>query len=210
MKNFPVFSVDLKNCSVKYTENLSTKKFLDFNPNLHVISEVIHWYRARKRTAFAKALSKGQVKGSGRKPFPQKGKGMARQGSLKNPHQRGGGVAFPPMGRSFAYKINRKKIRLALQSIIFTRFMEGRVTIMEDLILDQPSTPKINKVLELFSLTKTLLIDIGNKNLELSSRNVKQVKFLPYANINTFDLTYYPHIILTKKVFQTILFSFFS
>jgi large subunit ribosomal protein L4 len=210
MKNFPVFSVDLKNCSVKHTENLSTKKFLDFNPNLHVISEVIHWHRARKRTAFAKALSKGQVKGSGKKPFPQKGKGMARQGSLKNPHQRGGGVAFPPMGRSFAYKINRKKIRLALQSIIFTRFMEGRVTIMEDLRLDQPSTPKINKVLELFSLTKILLIDIGNKNLELSSRNVRQVKFLSYANINTFDFTYYPHIILTKKVFQTILFSFFS
>jgi large subunit ribosomal protein L4 len=210
MKNFPIFSVDLTNCKIKYTNSLRTLKLLSFYPNLHVISEVIHWHRAKKRKAFAKALSKGQVKGSGRKPFPQKGKGMARQGFLKNPHQRGGGAAFPPTGRSFAYKINRKKIRIALKSIFFTRLMEGRVTILEDLVLNKPSTPAMSNIFGLFDFKKILFIDIDNRNLELSIRNIDKVKFLSYAALNTFDLTSYPHIILTKKVFQTILFSLFS
>lgn len=190
MKNFPIFNVDLINCKIKYTENLSTNKFSNFSPNLHVISEVIHWYRAKKRKAFAKALTKGDVKGTGRKPFPQKGKGMARQGSLKNPHQRGGGVAFPPTGKSFAYKINKKKLKLALQSIFFTRLIEGRITIMEDVMLNKPSTPAMNKIFKLFNLKKLLFIDINNKNLELSIRNIEKVKFLPYEGLNTFDLTY--------------------
>jgi len=105
MKNFPIFIIDPFNCKVKQINNFKTHKFLNFYPNIHVISEAIHWYKAKKRKAHANALSKGNVKGSGKKPFPQKGKDMARQGSLKNPHQRGGGVAFPPNGRIFNYKI---------------------------------------------------------------------------------------------------------
>lgn len=210
MKNFPIFSIDLTNCKIKHVHNLSTYKFLNFKPKLHVISEIIHWYRAKKRKAFAKALSKGKVQGSGRKPFSQKGKGMARQGSLKNPHQRGGGVAFPPTGRSFAYKINRKKIKIALQSILFTRLIEGRITIVENLILNKPATPIINNIFKLFNLKKILFIDNNNENMALSIRNINKVKFLPYEKLNTFDITCYPHIILTKKVFQMILFSLFS
>jgi large subunit ribosomal protein L4 len=109
MKNFPIFSVDTTKCTIKYAGNLKASKIINFHPNLHIISEVVHWHRARKRKSFASALSKGQVKGSGKKPFPQKGKGMARQGSLKNPHQRGGGCAFPPNGRIFKYKIKKKR-----------------------------------------------------------------------------------------------------
>merc|ERR1711976_643068 len=112
----------------------------------HVISEVIHWYKAKKRTAFPSALSKGKVKGSGRKPFPQKGKGMARQGSLKNPHQKGGGVAFPPNGKIFNYKINKKKLKIALKSIFFTRLLEGRVIILDNLLLNKPSTSVVSKL----------------------------------------------------------------
>jgi len=206
MKNFPIFGIDLINGRIKHTNNLKTNKFLNFSANLHVISEVIHWYRAKKRSAFAKALSKGNVKGSGKKPFPQKGKGMARQGTLKNPHQRGGGVAFPPTGRSFKYKINKKKVQIALRSIFFIRLLEGRIIILEDLILQKPSTSTIGHSLGLFNFKKILLIDENNINLRLSIKNMEQIKFLPYKRLNTFDFMLYPHIILTKTVFKIILF----
>jgi len=209
MKNFPIFSVDSLNCKVKQINNFKTCKFLNFDPNFHVISEVIHWYKAKKRKAYANALSKGQVKGSGKKPFPQKGKGMARQGSLKNPHQRGGGVAFPPNGRVFAYKINKKKIKIALKSIFFKRLIEGRVIILDNLLLNRPSTPAMNKLLNLFNFKKVLFIDTDNKNLELSIRNISDTKFLLYSGLNAYDLISYPHIILTRRVFQAILFSLF-
>lgn len=210
MKNFPIFNIDLSSYKTKHITNISTCQLLYFCPNLHIVSEVIHWYRAKKRKSFAKALSKSFVKGSGRKPFPQKGKGMARQGSLKNPHQRGGGVAFPPTGRSFEYKINKKKMKLALQSIFFTRLLEGRVIILDEIYLDQPSSHKVDKIIKLFNLKKILFIDSYNHNLKLSIRNLKYAKFILSNNINTLDFTYYPNIILSKKAFQAILFSLFS
>lgn len=209
MKKFPIFNVDLINCKIKQTKIFETCKFASFDPNFHVISEVIHWYKAKKRTAFPSALSKGKVKGSGKKPFPQKGKGMARQGFLKNPHQRGGGVAFPPNGKIFAYKINKKKIKLALKSIFFTRLLEGRIIILDNLTLKEPSTPTMNNLLKVFNFKKTLFIDEYNENLELSIRNISHAKFIPYSSLNAYDLTLHPHIILTKNVFQTFLFSHF-
>jgi ribosomal protein L4 len=97
-----------------------------------------------------------------------------------------------------------------LQSIFLTRLKEGRVTIIENLSLNQPSTLIINNILKLFNFKRILFIDLDNKNIELSIRNISKVKFLPYSGLNTFDITSYPHIILTRTVFQIILFSFFS
>lgn len=209
MNNFPIFNVNLLNYEIKHIENIKTCRLSNFSPNLHIISEVVHWHRAKKRKSFASALSKGDVKGTGKKPFAQKGKGMARQGSLKNPHQRGGGVAFPPTKRDFTYKINKKKIRQALQSIVFTRLMEDRIIIIDKIELTQPSSLIIRRLLNIFNFKKVLFIDLENIYLKLSTRNFENVKFLAYNGINTLDLTNFPHILLTKKVFQKLLFSFF-
>jgi large subunit ribosomal protein L4 len=108
---------------------------------------MVHWYRSKERKILVKTLSKGQVSGTGKKPFAQKGRGIARQGSLRNPHQRGGGVAFPPSGRIYSYKINKKKKFLAIQSLIAKRLKEKRIKIIQNLKLSKPSTKTILSLL---------------------------------------------------------------
>lgn len=109
MNNIPIFSIDLYKSQIKHIENIDIRKILTFAIKKHVIVEIIHWYRTKARKGCSKALSKGEVSGTGKKPFAQKGRGVARQGSLRNPHQRGGGVAFPPNKHAYIYKINKKK-----------------------------------------------------------------------------------------------------
>merc|ERR1711982_280518 len=121
MNKIPVFKINLYRSKVKHIESINIKNILNFKIKNHVITELIYWYRSKIRKGCAKALSKGEVHGTGRKPFAQKGRGIARQGSLKNPHQRGGGVAFPPKNKSYFYKINKKKKEIALKSILLTR-----------------------------------------------------------------------------------------
>lgn len=209
MKSFPIFNIDLYNYEIKHLKNICTDKLSNFEPRKCVISEVIHWQRSKLHKSYANALSKGQVNGSGRKPFAQKGRGMARQGSLKNPHQRGGGVAFPPKKRSYSYKINKKKRRLALQSIFFTRLKENRILVIDKIELLQPSSKIINVLLKKFNFKKTLFIDLENHNLRLSIRNICYTKFISLSEVNTLDLVYFSYILITQKALNKMFFFLF-
>jgi len=209
MNKIPVFAIDLYKSTVRHIENMCLQKILNFEVRNHVICELIYWYRAKTRRAFAKALTKGQVSGTGKKPFAQKGRGIARQGSLKNPHQRGGGTAFSPTGRKYIYKMNKKKKYLALQSIIVTRLRENRIKVVEDFHMKKPSTQTISLLLHKLKLKKVLFIDDYNPSLTLSIQNILSAKFMNFRKLNIFELVLFPYILITKYVFSRLLIRFF-
>jgi len=203
-----VFSLKWMACTLTKLKTLSIEEKTLITPKYYIISEIVHWQRAKMRLGCANALTKGEVSGTGKKPFAQKGRGMARQGTLKNPHQKGGGVAFPPKNRKYIYKINRKKKHVALQSMFIIRLQENRIRIFENILISKPSTKIANILFKKIFVKKTLLIDNKNLNLKLSIRNLPKMKFVEFKGLNTVDMLKYVSFIITKNVFDRLLLFF--
>lgn len=208
MIHISVFFLDWVNFSLTKSHIVNFKNSMTLLPKYHVMSEVVHWHQSLLREATASALSKGEVKGTGKKPFAQKGRGMARQGSLKNPHQRGGGVAFPPRNRIYKYKMNRKKRHLAFKSIFFFRVAENKIKVIENLNMVKASTKIVNKFFKKNLYKKILMVDNNNLYLRLSVNNISTSKYLNFKGLNTLDLLKYPKIILTKNILNKIMIQF--
>ncbi len=166
-------------------------------PYLH--TEVVNWQRACARSGTQSALTKGEVSGSTKKPFPQKGRGNARQGSLKNPHQIGGGVAFAPKPRDYSFTLPKAKKRAALASVLSARVQEGRLKLVNSLSFDQPKTKRVCELLANFKSEGCLLIDDENDFLRLSARNHANVKFLRQEGVNVVDILRYPLVLMTVQ-----------
>jgi large subunit ribosomal protein L4 len=165
-------------------------------PYLH--TEVVNWQRACRRSGTQCALTKGEVNGSTKKPFPQKGRGMARQGSAtKNPHQTGGGVAFAPKPRDYSYTLPKSKKRAALASVLSCRVKEGRLKLVDEFTFAEPKTKRVNELLKNFDLNSCLLVDEDNNGLRLSSRNHAHVKFLKQDGVNVEDVLRFPFVLMT-------------
>lgn len=165
-------------------------------PYLH--TEVVNWQRACKRSGTQSALTKGEVTGSTKKPFPQKGRGSARQGSArKNPHQIGGGVAFAPKPRDYGFALPKSKKRAALASVISCRIQEGRFKLLDVIEISEPKTKRVVELLKNFDVDSCLVVDIDNNGLRLSSRNHPEVKYLKQEGINVFDVLKYPFLMMT-------------
>lgn len=203
------FNSDLLNCKQMNSANFNITNLVNFKSKMHLISEIVRWKQLSIRKSFCKALNKGQVRGSGKKPFAQKGRGKARQGSLKNPHQKGGGVAFPPHNQSYVYKMNKKKKHIALKSMLFSRFKYKKIFILDEIVLKKPSTKSITELLKHFNLSKVLIIDFPNIHLQLSVQNITDVKFLNVKSLNTIEILKKSYILTTAKAFDIIL-SFFQ
>jgi large subunit ribosomal protein L4 len=172
-------------------------------PYLH--TEVVNWQRACKRAGTQSALTKGEVTGSTKKPFPQKGRGTARQGSArKNPHQIGGGVAFAPKPRDYSFTLPKSKKRAALTSVLSCRVKEGRMKLIDDFTLVAPKTKQVCELLKNFGLDSCLLIDDENSSLKLSSRNHPRVKFLQQEGVNVMDILCYPFVLMTVSAAKNL------
>ena len=160
-------------------------------PNDHAIYLDVKQYLAAKRSGTHKAKERSDVKGSRRKLRKQKGSGAARVGDVKNPLFRGGGRVFGPRPRSYDFKLNKKVKVLARKSALSQIAKDKKMIILEDFSMDTPSTKDFAKILSNLDQTnnKTLLIlTDSNKNILLSSRNLKKTKVVNVSSINTYDL----------------------
>ena len=164
-------------------------------PYLH--TEVVNWQRACNRAGTQSALTKAEVSGTTKKPFPQKGRGMARQGSEKNPHQIGGGVAFAPKPRDYSFSLPKAKKRAALASVLSARIKEGRFKLVDQLLFTEPKTKKICDLLSNFGTESALIVDEDNGFAKLSARNHPNAKFLQQAGVNVEDVLRYPMVLMT-------------
>jgi large subunit ribosomal protein L4 len=145
------------------------------------------------------------VSGTGKKPFKQKGTGQARQGCSRAPQYPGGGVAFGPQAKTYNLSMNKKARKAALRSALSYLYQSNNITVLNDLSLDAVSTKGFVKVLDDLSVNKTIIITEDlNRNLELSARNVKDVKILKSESLNIHDMLKYKQIIFTQDAVRKV------
>ena len=175
---------------------------------LQVLKEVVLAYQANLRQGNACTKTRGEVHGSGKKPFRQKGTGMARQGEKRSPLARGGGVVFGPKPRDFSVQLNRKEKRLALQRALFDAVVEGKLLVLEALKdLEAPKTAVMAEILnKVVENHKSLVIDSEfSKNQLLSLRNLNRIFSVDAHSINAFDLVRFQKVVMTDRALVSIL-----
>ena len=175
------------------------------NVNEHLVHLAVVSQLANKRQGTQKAKTRSEVSGGGRKPWKQKGTGHARQGSTRAPQWTGGGVVFAPTPRDYSFKLNKKERRAALKSALTSRVEEKKFIVVDEINFDEIKTKKFQDVLNNLSVSKALVVlEDGNKNAELSARNIADVKTAKTNTINVYDILKYNTVIATKAAVQAI------
>ncbi len=160
-------------------------------PNDHAIYLDVKQHLANKRQGTHKSKERAEVSGSTKKLKKQKGTGGARAGSDKSPTRVGGGRAFGPRPRDYAFKLNKKLKRLARMSALTYKAKENNITVLEDFLFEAPKTQKYADLINNLKLSnkKTLLVLAeSNKNIYLSSRNLTNSKVVTVSDLNTYDI----------------------
>ena len=173
--------------------------------NEHLVHMAVVQQLANNRQGTQKAKTRSEVSGGGRKPWRQKGTGHARQGSTRAPQWTGGGVVFAPTPRDYSFKLNKKERRAALKSALTSRVEEKKFIVVDEINFDEIKTKKFQDVLNNLSVSKALVVlEDGNKNAELSARNIADVKTAKTNTINVYDILKYNTVIATKAAVQAI------
>ena len=168
-------------------------------PNENIVHSVLMNYLANQRQGTQSTKTRSEVRGGGRKPWRQKGTGRARQGSIRAPQWIKGGIALGPKPRSYRYTVNKKERRLAIKSILSSKVLENRLTIVDKLELKEIKTKSMVKALDSLKLEgKTLLVlPEKNLNVQASTNNIKDAKAIVVNTINVYDLLRYTNLVLT-------------
>lgn len=167
-------------------------------PNEAVVFDAIIRQRAGKRQGTSKVKNRSAVRGGGKKPWRQKGTGRARQGSIRAPQWRGGGVVFGPTPRSYAYSMPRKQRRLAIKSILSQKLLDQNLVVLDKLTLDAPKTKDFVAILNGLKLEGKVLVVSDDKNVQLSAKNLPKVKVVPVNGLNVEDAVNYDKLVLTQ------------
>ena len=168
-------------------------------PNMAVVHQAMVRQRANARQGSASTKTRGQVRGSTRKLFRQKGTGRARQGSIRAPHRRGGGVVFGPHPRSFAQRMPKKMRRLAIRSVLSAKAADEEILILDSLELGEPKTREVRQTLRTLGVSSSALLVTAEPDAKLyrSARNLERVKTTPASLINVVDLLSYKALIMS-------------
>ena len=173
--------------------------------NEHLMKMAVTSLLAGRRQGTQKAKTRSEVSGGGRKPWRQKGTGHARQGSIRAPQWTGGGVVFAPVPRDYTFKMNKKERRGALKSALTSRVQENKFIVVDELALDEIKTKKMIEVLGNLKAEKALVVLAeSNKNVELSARNIPDVKTALTNTINVYDILKYNTVVATKAAVEKI------
>jgi large subunit ribosomal protein L4 len=170
----------------------------------YLLTEVVHWQRAKRRSGTQSVKTRGEVHGTSKKPHAQKGTGRARQGDNKAPHMRGGGVAFAPKPRSYDYALPKAKRRAALAIALSVRNGEGSMKIVKDFNLGTHKTSGLVEILNNFSTPNTLIVDVENQNLQRGARNLPKSRYLNVGGLNVYDVLNHRNLILTEAAAKSI------
>jgi large subunit ribosomal protein L4 len=161
---------------------------------------------ANARLGTANTKTRSDVRGGGRKPWRQKGTGRARQGSTRAPQWRKGGVVFGPHPRKYTQAMPRKMRRLALRSALSVKAAEEQIIVVQDLAMDEPKVKRMVEVLNNLSADSSTLILLPERNetVEMSTRNLPDVKTLRAHYLNVRDLFAYDYVVMPVEAIQTI------
>ncbi|AMA50842.1 MULTISPECIES: 50S ribosomal protein L4 [Bacillus] len=196
-----------------YNQNGSTAGDIELNasvfgiePNESVVFDAILMQRASLRQGSHKVKNRSEVRGGGRKPWRQKGTGRARQGSIRSPQWRGGGVVFGPTPRSYSYKLPKKVRRLAIKSVLSSKVNDNNIIVLEDLTLDTAKTKEMAAILKGLSVEKKALIVTADANeaVALSARNIPGVTVVEANGINVLDVVNHEKLLITKAAVEKV------
>jgi len=169
-------------------------------PNQSLLWEAVKQYRASQRRGTHSTKSRGDVRGGGKKPWRQKGTGRARVGSIRSSLWRHGSIAHGPTPRDYAYSIPEKMLRGALRSALAAKFLEHKLTVVDQLSLDEVKTKVFAGALKKLGLEKTVLVvnDAANRNLELSSRNVAGCDLVRHHGLHPYQVLSHDQLLISE------------
>jgi large subunit ribosomal protein L4 len=175
-------------------------------PNTHVLHQAVVLQQASLRAGTHDVKGRSEVRGGGRKPWKQKGTGRARQGSIRAPQWKGGGIVFGPTPRSYGFKLPKKVRRLAIRSALSSKVFDNDIIVLDQLTINQPKTKEIVSILKnLNADRKALVVTSGfDENVALSARNIPGVKFVAAEGINVLDVLGHDKLIITKEAVQKV------
>jgi large subunit ribosomal protein L4 len=170
------------------------------------VHDTVVAYQAAQRSGTACTKNAGDVAGTNKKPWRQKGTGRARAGSFQSPLWRGGGVVFGPKPRDFSKKVNGKTRQLALRKALSERLKAGDVIVVNELTLPNPKTRTFVSVLNALEIKGTTLVVSAapDKNLTLASRNLEKVALTTSESLNTYDVLRPDKLVFTRSAFEQV------
>ncbi|MCG7418984.1 50S ribosomal protein L4 [Macrococcus epidermidis] len=202
MANYDVLKVDgTKAGSIELNESV-----FGIEPNQHVLFEAINLQRASMRQGTHAVKNRSAVRGGGRKPWKQKGTGRARQGTIRAPQWRGGGIVFGPTPRSYSYKMPKKMRRLALRSALSAKVKENAFTVLESLTFDAPKTKEFKNMTTTLELPRKVLfiVEAEDVNVALSARNIPGVTVITATGLNVLDIVHANQVVMTKGAVEKV------
>jgi len=176
-------------------------------PNDHAIYLDVKQFLANQRQGTHKSKERGEITGSTRKIKKQKGTGTARAGSIKSPVFRGGGRVFGPRPRNYSFKLNKKLKQLARKSILTYKLKDSQIKVIEDFDFEMPNTKKmvdLNLKLRLSDRNFLIVLREPNKNVYLSSRNLKDVDVVAVSELTTYKIAKASSLIITEKSIEAL------
>ena len=173
--------------------------------NEHLVHMAVVSQLANNRQGTQSAKTRAEVRGGGRKPWKQKGTGHARQGSIRAPQWKGGGVVFAPKPRDYSFKMNKKEKRAALLSALTSRVEDKKFIVVEGLTFNDIKTKNMVNVLNNLKVAKALVVTANDdKNVILSARNIQDVKTATADTIHVYDILKYDTMVVSKEAVGTI------
>lgn len=196
-------------------KNLEGQRVRDFEladevfaakPNQSLLWEAVKAYLASQRRGTHSTKSRGEMSGSGRKPWRQKGTGRARAGSVRSSLWRHGSIAHGPVPRDYAYAIPGKMLRGALRSALAARFQENKLTVVDELNLAEPKTKDFVAALKKLDVHKTVLVvdEKISRNLELSARNVRGCELLRHHELHPYHVLSHARLLISEGALKRL------
>jgi large subunit ribosomal protein L4 len=175
----------------------------------HLFWEVVKWQRAKKRSGTHCTKTRGEVRGTNKKPFKQKGTGRARAGDVKSPIWVGGGIAFGPRPRSYAYNMPKKARKKALRSALSLRLAENRLVILDNFEVEGGKTKNVAAALGNLGApqpdNKVLIVDSkDNEGLVRGARNLAKSKWLAPEGLNVYDVLHHETLVMTQETAKAV------
>lgn len=169
-------------------------------PNEHLLHSVVRMHLANSRVGTVDTKTRAEVSGGGRKPWRQKGTGRARQGTIRSPLWRKGGIVFGPHPREFGFTMPKKARRLALKSALSSKVQSGEIVVLDELVLPEAKTREVAKILSNLDITRSALVVTAetDESLKRSARNIQGITTLTARNLNVYDVLSHQRLVITK------------
>jgi large subunit ribosomal protein L4 len=171
-----------------------------------ILHQVVNWQLAKRRAGTQKVKTRSEVHGTTKKPFAQKGTGNARQGSLKGPHQRGGGVAHAMEPRSYAYNLNKKVRIKGLKTALSLKAAEGLLKVIDTAVIDSPKLKDLKAKFDKLGVKSALIVrgSADVDNFSKAAKSMMHIDIIPQFGLNVYDILRHENLVITKHALEDL------